>query len=101
MMPYFFIFSIDSTTFLVIKQTVGAFLPQQICSHCLVSSVILACNQGKDLLCKGNDYAARKRQKSIRSLGRIMGFQGKTDLHDTKAEWCGIKKVDSLFSRIP
>ena len=64
----------------------GAFLPQQICSHCLVSSVILTCDQGKDLLCKGNDYTARKCQESIRSLGRVMGFQRKADLYDTKAE---------------
>lgn len=54
-------------------------------SH-MIRLVFLACDQGKDLFCKGNDYAARKRQKSIRSLGRIMGFQGKTDLHDTKAK---------------
>ncbi len=30
--------------------------------------------------------AACKGQKSVSSLGRVMGFEGKTNLHDTKAE---------------
>ena len=52
----------------------------------LCQSVILACDKSQDFFCEGNDNAACKGQKSVSSLGRVMGFEGKTNLHDTKAE---------------
>ena len=45
---------------------------------CLLSSGYgeLACDEGQNLLCKGNDYATCKGQKAVRSLGRVVGFEG-------------------------
>ncbi|EQJ32374.1 hypothetical protein QS9_3496 [Clostridioides difficile P20] len=52
----------------------------------MCQSVILACDKSQDFLCEGNDNAACKGQKSVSSLGRVVGFEGQTNLHDTKAE---------------
>lgn len=46
----------------------------------------LACDKSQDFFCKGNDNAACKGQKAVSSLGRVVGFEGKTNLHDTKTE---------------
>ena len=51
-----------------------------------VSCSFLACNKSPDFLCEGNDNATCKGQKAVSSLGRVVGFEGKTNLHDTKAE---------------
>ena len=46
----------------------------------------LADDQVEDLLGKGDDDTARKGQETVRSLRRIVGLQGQTDLHDAEAQ---------------
>ncbi len=55
---------------------------------CLVSLgyLVSACDKSQNFFRKGDDDAARKGQKAICPLGRVVGFQGQTNLHDTKAE---------------
>lgn len=38
------------------------------------TTVALACDQGQDFLSESDDDAARKGQKTIRPLGRVVGF---------------------------
>lgn len=45
-----------------------------------------ACDKRQNLLCKGNDNAACKGQKTVRPLGRVVGFQRQANLHDAEAE---------------
>lgn len=82
-----------------------------------VSCSFLACNKSQDFLCKGNDNAAWKGQKAVSSLGRVVGFERKTNLpakrllkelgiKDTDKEvkarivvWYQNKQSDLLFSQ--
>ena len=43
-------------------------------------------NHGQDLLGKGDDDTARQSEETIGTLGRIVGLQGQTHLHDTPAQ---------------
>ncbi len=35
------------------------------------------------------------------NFGLKIGIEGEKEFKKALSEWCGIKKVDSLFSRIP
>ena len=43
-------------------------------------------NHGQNLLGEGDDNTACQSEEAIRTLGRIMGLQGQTHLHDTPAQ---------------
>lgn len=49
-------------------------------------SFALSCDECQNLFCKGNHHAARKGQKAVRPLGRVVGFQRQAHLHDAEAE---------------
>ena len=46
----------------------------------------LACDKSKDFFCESNDDTSGKSKKTVCSLGRVVGLQRKSDLHDTEAE---------------
>ena len=60
----------------------------------------LARNQSEDFFRKNDNDTARQRQKSVRTLRRIVGFQGKTYLNDTKTEQDQTNRTDKTENEI-
>ena len=71
----------------------GASSAKRICPAALVLcqsfnelSFLLARDEGQNLLGESYHNAARKGQKAVRPLGRVVGFKAQAHLHDAEAE---------------
>ena len=60
-------------------------LPRKLCLVSL-GYLVSACDKGQNLFRKGNDDAARKGQKAVCPLGRVVRFQRQTNLHHAETE---------------
>ena len=64
--------------------------------HSFFDCIFILHNQIQNILCKGDDNAAEKGQKSVCSLGCVVRFERQANLHHAKAQQ---NKTDCLDCR--